>query len=87
MSTFLFIEQEVLIKNLFSLLRLSKCSNQTKKLCDSILAGKVFLFNHRHQITKTDLLLAHTACLVCLVITVSGCAKVPLEDQALVACK
>jgi hypothetical protein len=29
---FLFIEQEVLIKNLFSLLRLSKCSNQTKKL-------------------------------------------------------
>jgi hypothetical protein len=29
--------------------------------------------------------MAPTACLVCLVITVSGCSKNPLEEEALVA--
>ncbi len=39
---------------------------------------------HRH-LRKIDWLMAHTACLVYLVSTVSGCYKKPLEEAVLVA--
>ncbi len=39
---------------------------------------------HRH-LRNIDWLMACTACLICLVSTVSGCLKLPLEEAALVA--
>ncbi len=36
--------------------------------------------NHKHQL-KNRLIMAHTACIVCPVSTISGNQKIPLEEQ------